>query len=219
MRHVRVRASAGGREAEVHPMFDILTNEPFVDRATALQWNVTDGELGILHYVEGDVATFESAVADVPQVIDHTVEPAGEGACYAYIHDELTGPARDLWTAVTDSGVVVVPPIVYHEDGTVTLSAFGPAAVIQGTIEAIEPPVEVTVEEVGGLAGIGPAAESRLSDRQRAALEAALEVGYYEIPREAGHEAVAAAIDCAPSTAAEHLRKAEARLVRSVLRG
>lgn len=218
MKHVRVTLTAAGREAEIHPVFGLLTDEPFVERATAMQWNVTDGELGILHYVEGDVAAFEAALDDVPEVIDYIVESAGEDACYAYIHDELTAMSRELWTTVAGSGVVVVPPIVYREDGTVSLSAFGPGSVIQRTVAAVEPPVEVTVEEVGGLSALGAAAETRLSNRQRAALEAGLDVGYYEVPREAGHEAVADAIDCAPSTAAEHLRKAEAKLVRSILR-
>jgi len=58
-----------------------------------------------------------------------------------------------------------------------------------------------------------------LSDRQREATDAALDLGYYEIPREADHRDVASALDCAPSTTAEHLRKAEAKLVESILDG
>lgn len=58
-----------------------------------------------------------------------------------------------------------------------------------------------------------------LSDRQREAVEAGLALGYYEVPREASHEDVAEAIDCAPSTAAEHRRKAEAKLLRSTVGG
>lgn len=218
MKHVRATLTADGREAEVHPMFALLTTASSVDRATALQWNVTDGQLGILHYVEGDVAAFEAAVADVEAVIDFTVEPAGEGACYAYIWDELTDPSRALFETVTRGGVVVVPPIRYRADGRVELSAFGPAAAIQRTVDAVEPPVEVTIEEIGGLSALPAAAETRLTDRQREALDAALACGYYEVPREASHEDVAAAIGCAPSTAAEHLRKAEAKLVRAALR-
>jgi predicted DNA binding protein len=53
-----------------------------------------------------------------------------------------------------------------------------------------------------------------LTDRQRAALDAAVEVGYYEVPREGSVADVAAALDCAHSTAGELLRKAEAAVVR-----
>lgn len=48
-------------------------------------------------------------------------------------------------------------------------------------------------------------------------LRAALEAGYYAVPREASRADVAAALGCAPSTASEHLRKAERRLVRTFL--
>nr|WP_284011073.1 helix-turn-helix domain-containing protein [Halomicroarcula sp. YJ-61-S] len=39
------------------------------------------------------------------------------------------------------------------------------------------------------------------------------------MPRTATHEAVADALDCAPSTAAEHLRKAESRVLHALFDG
>mgnify|MGYP002276742734 CR=1 FL=1 len=60
---------------------------------------------------------------------------------------------------------------------------------------------------------------ARLTDRQREAVEAGLDLGYYDVPRTTDHEAVADALGCAPSTAAEHLRKAESKLLRAVVRG
>jgi predicted DNA binding protein len=115
-------------------------------------------------------------------------------------------------------GVVVVPPIVYREDGTVALTAFGPSAEVQAAFDSTPPSVDVEVEAVGGLAGLAPAVETRLSDRQREALEAGPALGYYEVPREATGADVATALECAPGTAAEHLRTAEATLVRSLFR-
>ena len=217
MKHVRVRITADGREAEIHPMYDVLANAPFVERATAMQVNFTGEELGILHYVEVDIAAFVAAAAEVDAVVDYELEPAGDGAFYAYVHDETTGDLRAMFDPLTDSALVIVPPIIYHEDGTVTLSVFGPDAVIQDAFDAIGPPVRVEIEEVGGLGALAALAETRLSARQREAAAAALDLGYYAVPREASHEDVADAIGCAPSTAAEHLRKAESKLLRSVL--
>jgi predicted DNA binding protein len=54
-----------------------------------------------------------------------------------------------------------------------------------------------------------------LADRQAELVEIALELGYYAVPRTASHEDVAGAAGCVPSTASEHLRKAEATLVRA----
>ena len=44
-----------------------------------------------------------------------------------------------------------------------------------------------------------------------------LDLGYYDQPHEAPHEAIAETLDCAPSTASNHLQKAEAGLVRAVI--
>jgi predicted DNA binding protein len=217
MKHVRLELSAGGREADIHPMFDVLMNAPFVERATALQWNWAGETLGILHYVVGDIDAYDAAAADIEEVIDYELEPAGDDAFYAYVFDELTPTSRAMFEPVSYRGLVVVPPIVYHEDGRVSMSAFGPAAVIQRAIEAVPDPMDATVRAVGGLTGLPQVTESYLSERQQAALEAALELGYYAIPREADQKDVAAALSCAPSTAAEHLRKGERKVIRSVI--
>ncbi|MFD1512871.1 helix-turn-helix domain-containing protein [Halomarina rubra] len=217
MKHVRVAITAHGEEGAVHPTYDVLTNAPFVERATALQWNVTGDTLGILHHVEGDVDAFDEAIGAIDPVVDYELEPAGEGAFYAYVVDSLTAASRGLFGAFAGEGVVVVPPIVYHADGRVTLSVFGPGERLRETVAAIDPPVEVDVEEVGGLTHVPPSGETRLSERQREALAAGLALGYYDVPREASVEDVATALSCAPSTAAEHLRKAEATAVRAIL--
>jgi len=215
MKHVRVTITADGREAEIHPMYDVMANAPFVDRATALQWNFTGDALGILHYVEGDADALRTAMDGIPEVLGYDVEPAGPEACYAYVRDATTESLREMFGPLTHGGIVVVPPIVYQEDGRVVLSLFGPDEEIQAGVDRVPDLVDIEIESVSGLSAVPSAAEARLSDRQREAVEAALELGYYEIPRTCSHEDVADALDCAPSTAAEHLRKAESAVIEA----
>ncbi|WP_135363744.1 helix-turn-helix domain-containing protein [Halosimplex halophilum] len=219
MKRLRVSITADGREAEIHPMYGVLTRAPFVERATALQWNFTGDALGILHYVEGDADAFAAAADDIDVVVGYDIERAGDDAFYAYVRDATTDSLVDLFGPISRGGLVVVPPIVYRPDGTVRLTIFGPEAELQAAMGEIPDPVEVTVEAVGSLAGSRVAPTARLTDRQREAAEAALDLGYYDVPRTGDHEAVAEALGCAPSTAAEHLRKAESKLLRAVLRG
>ncbi|WP_123533551.1 helix-turn-helix domain-containing protein [Halosimplex salinum] len=218
MKRVRVRITANGREGDIHPMYGVMTNASFVERGTALQWNFTGDALGILHYVEGDADAFAAAAEEFDVVVGYDIEPAGEGSFYAYVRDATTEPLRDMFGPITSGGLVVVPPIVYGADGDVTLSIFGPEAEIQAAVEQVPDPVDVTVEAVGGLAASRAAPTARLTDRQREAVDAALDLGYYDVPRTASHEAVADVLDCAPSTAAEHLRKAESTLLHGVMR-
>jgi hypothetical protein len=53
----------------------------------------------------------------------------------------------------------------------------------------------------------------QLTDRQRHALQVAYEEGYYEVPRNASTEDVAAEVGIDPSTVAEHLQRAERNLL------
>lgn len=217
MKHVRVRITARGKEDDIHPMYGVLTGAPFVERATAIQWNYTGDALGILHFVVGDADAFERALQDVPEVVGYDLLRTDRGF-YAYVRDATTTALGELFEPVTHGGLVAVPPIRYREDGTVSFSLFGPDAELQAAIDAVPDPVEVCIEAVGGLAGAA-AAETRLSGRQREALETGLSLGYYDVPRRCSGADVAEAMECAPSTAAEHLRRGEASLVRSVLDG
>ncbi|WP_318566935.1 helix-turn-helix domain-containing protein [Salinigranum marinum] len=61
--------------------------------------------------------------------------------------------------------------------------------------------------------------ETLLSDRQTEVVTLALTEGYYEWPRAADAETLAAELDIAHSTFLEHLRKAEAQLLASALEG
>ncbi|MFB6184707.1 MAG: bacterio-opsin activator domain-containing protein [Haloarculaceae archaeon] len=57
----------------------------------------------------------------------------------------------------------------------------------------------------------------QLTERQRAALETAFYAGFFEWPRETTGEDVAASLDIAPSTFAQHLRKAERKVVAELV--
>ena len=77
------------------------------------------------------------------------------------------------------------------------------------------------LREIGSvhLAQLTPyrASEGLLSDRQAEVVETALEGGYYEWPREADAETLAAELDISHTTFLEHLRKAERTLLRNAL--
>ncbi|MFT4891461.1 MAG: putative DNA binding protein [Halobacteriales archaeon] len=215
MKHIRVRITASGRADEIHPMYGVLTGAPFVERATAVQWNYTGDALGILHYVVGDADALERAMQEIPEVVGYDMERIDARSCYVYVRDATTDSLQEMFSPIASGGLIVVPPIEYHPDGTVVFSMFGPDDEVQDAIEGISGPFDVTIEAVGGLAGTTAAIEAHLSDRQRDVVETAVELGYYDVPRSASQEDIAAELDCAASTIAEHLRKSEARILRA----
>lgn len=58
-----------------------------------------------------------------------------------------------------------------------------------------------------------------LTERQREILRTAYGMGYYEVPREATTDDIAAAVDLDPSTVTEHLQRAEHNLLTQIFRG
>lgn len=215
VKHVRLQIRAP--EGALHPVFDMLTGADYVDAVSGLHWNVVDDRLGILHYVKGEIEPYLAELESIPAVLDHDVAQITDDRFYVYHQCEIHGGERDIFETFNRGSLLLVPPIEFGDDGTATFSLFGDGAEIQAAIEGIPAPIDVEVNEVGGMAGTPQVGTATLSDRQREAAEAALSLGYYEIPREASQEDVAAAIDCAPSTAAEHLRKAEAKVLQSTL--
>ncbi|WP_158058572.1 helix-turn-helix domain-containing protein [Halorussus halophilus] len=215
MRHVRLTVTPVGPESEVPTMYRVLSSAPYLDRVVGLHWNVSGDRLGLMVYAEGDVETFRAELREVAEVLDFEVVSAGEDRTYAYLQNELNEVSSQLFGTFTRGSLLVLPPLNYNGDGSVTLSVFGPIEEIQAAVEEVPSPFEVTIGEVSGMGATPSLAETLLSPRQREAVEVALEVGYYDIPREGDYEAIAAEMGCAPSTAAEHLRKAESKVLRA----
>ncbi|QLD87016.1 helix-turn-helix domain-containing protein [Natronomonas halophila] len=65
--------------------------------------------------------------------------------------------------------------------------------------------------------GFGPTPANGLTDRQREALAAAHEMGYFEVPRRSSLGDVADALDISASSLSERLRRAQSSLVESAL--
>jgi len=94
-----------------------------------------------------------------------------------------------------------------------SLSLTGSQDAISGVIEAYEGAgVSPNLERLGDYEGeAGPMDD--LTDRQREVIETAYDLGYFAVPREASTEDVADEIGVDPSTAAEHLQRAERNLL------
>lgn len=216
MKHVRLELNAGGREAEIHPMYDLLANAAFVDQAKTTHWNHSGDNLGIMHYVHGDAERFAGRLADIDDVKRYEITDVTANTFYAYLMCDLTGPARRMFGALTQGRLVVHHPIEWTKDGSSFVSVVGTSAEIQAAVEDIPEPVSVTIHQIGGIEQTTDAVKGILSDRQREAVKRALAVGYYATPREATLEDVAETMGCARSTAAEHLRKSEAKVLNAL---
>lgn len=210
MKHVRLRTRFP--ENTRNPVHQVLVERDDVGTVHLLTGGVRADQPAYLYYVEGDadalVAGLEGAAVDAFEVT--TVEDGH----HLHVRDDPGGVELAMRAAFTQGTLVPQLPIVYHADGTATAAVVGSLEDVSAAVEAA--PVEVDVEAVREYAGHGESGAA-LTGRQREVVVAAREAGYYEVPRTASQEDVAAGLDLAASTVAEHLRKAEARLVDAAL--
>ena len=166
----------------------------------------------VLLYLDGDLDHFERVLETTDIILEF-----GDGRGYAYTHSEPHPIEWKLFEIATDEGLLPVFPIQYHHDGSLSTRLVGPPERLQSAVAAIPEGVEASIEKVGEYTLGRPPIPPGLPRRQREALAVAFDRGYYDVPKSASRDDVAAALECAPSTASEHLQKAERSLVETFL--
>ncbi len=184
-----------------------------------LNWssNQNGGETA-LYAIDGDAETFRTRGAATPGIESIELSALDSGQTYALVElQPVETPLAQLSDrACSLPNLVIHRPIIYR-DGCIIAHVIGEPERLQTAIYQAEQAVSVRVDEIGTVRGDPVRSTASLSDRQREALAAAIELGYYDRPRRATHADVAEVLDCAPPTASEHLQKAEAKVVRATM--
>jgi predicted DNA binding protein len=218
MRSIQLRL--GLPEPYVHPMHAFVADTPGFRETRLRHWNPAVGERNTLvFFVDGDDSgSYIDALAEQPSILEYEVASEGSrrGFHLVVTEDQRAADAR-LTAAFLDTGVVIVPPIVYRADRCIDVSLVGAAGQLETALERLPDDIAVNVERIRPYDGRLTDPTAALSPRQREALRAAIACGYYANPRDATLEAVADELGCATGTAAEHLRKAEATVLRRVV--
>lgn len=197
----------------LHPMHQFVCESPAIDRETILERDAGGEVTTLLLHVAGDRQSYERTIEEVPQVEEWTTTAAEEGF-YVYVRTRLRTREQRYRQALDRDAVLVVPPVELRSDRTVRQTMIGHSDALAAAVEALPDTVEVELLRTGTY---DRSRGVRVSDRQREALAAAWDAGYYEVPREGDIETVAEELDCASSTASDLLRRAERRIVAATL--
>jgi hypothetical protein len=222
---LRIHHEAGS----LHPMHAFEMRHDDIDGAALLHWNaVLDGtkrssagsdsrrSVGtntMVFRVRGDPAPFRAKLDSREATVEYSLTDAEDGVFYCCVRDRVTDADRNYISAFARGTLVVVPPVVFNPDGTTDLTLVGTPADVDAAVEELPDGIRATVRSVGPYRRRAGPTTPRLTDRQREAVAAAVDCGYYDSPRAGTVEEVAATLGVAPGTAAEHLRKAEATVM------
>lgn len=178
-----------------------------------LAWGPTASVTSLAWYDAGrDVV---SSLLETVEFVETAQFVERDGGTYAFTTQERFALDPAVVALLERAQVAFLPPVVFEASGVARFEAVGEQAALSSFYEALGSELAVEIEQVEPF-GRQPVATG-LTDRQRTALAAAVEVGYYEIPRTGSVEAVASRLDCGASTAGELLRKAERTVVTDVV--
>ena len=210
-----LRLRLGLDEPTLHPMHAFVCRHEAFTRSHLLHWNASgDGTVSMIFNVEGErPEAYVDALESVESVVDSEVSVRAEGSFYVYVRDDLRDADRRLLATYRGESLVVVPPVTYRGDRSMALTLVGPAEAVQSAVSDTPEDVAVDVLSVRPYDAGSVDPLLRLTARQREAVDAAVDVGYYGARREGSVSGVAEVLGCSTATAAEHLRKAEAEIM------
>ncbi|WP_265108646.1 helix-turn-helix domain-containing protein [Halosolutus halophilus] len=197
----------------VHPMRRFVSDHDAFGDYRMVHGNFSGAdEHAFIFHVVGDPDVYETALTEFGGVESYDLTRTGDRSFSVYVRDVPDDVGSQLIDTFSQGSLVPLPPLEYRSDWSVRFSVAGESDDLKRSLAQIPDGIEPTVDGVGEYDG-GDAVIGALTARQREALRVARDLGYFDVPRSASVEDVAAELDCAPGTAAEHLRKAEATVM------
>ena len=201
-------------EESFHPIAGKLADDPAIHRKAIHSIKlVDDGTIALLGEVEGDLDRYRELVEESPEVITYTI--SGDESGYVYSQVEASEQTREVLQRSEAGEFIIQMPIEYTADG-------GRKFTVVGTEESL---LELSsMLDVGDaemeLVSTGPYVPNTagvfadLTDRQQEVLTVALDMGYYETPRDATLSDIATTLDVDHGTVGRHIRTIESKVFR-----
>jgi predicted DNA binding protein len=214
MRHVRFTAIPSPDFRP--PLFDLIAATDWVRETRLLDWNLVGERPAMLFVVMAARERFVAALEAVTEVVAYDTSALDADRFALHMTLELPSSLARLFDALTTGGLIVVKPVVYR-NGVVHGNGVGQPTDVQAALDSLPPGLDLSIESVRDFDVRREAPTATLSDRQLEAVQIAIELGYYESPRQATHTEIATELGCSSSTATEHLQKAERKLVTGAM--
>ena len=163
----------------------------------------------------GDVEELRQVLSESSEVFEFSISGDEDGffSYTRYAADDLT---RMLMKDRRESSYLIDMPVEHTDDGGLRVTYIGTEAAFTDVLSEQPEGLRLEVERTGPYTPTSRHVVSRLTERQREVLRAAVDIGYYQEPREATHDEIAAVTGLSETTVGEHLRKIEATVFSSL---
>ncbi|UOO97355.1 MULTISPECIES: helix-turn-helix domain-containing protein [Halococcus] len=204
-------------DGAIHPVDNAIIETPGVTREALVHINALANGTGVMLYrLRGDVTDLETRLDGHPELLSCAPVAIEGETFHFYVHVKPGQPAGRLMAVAQKYALMIIPPLSFIEGG-LQITIVGTHKMLQQALEELPEETHISVEQVGEYSPNSRNVLTLLTDRQLEVFETAVENGYYDIPRRATHEDIADGLGCAASTVDEHLRKAELRILTSLV--
>lgn len=215
MRFAQVRVSLQNQQHS--PIHTALTDTTASDTVRVRYGGFNeDGPRTYVCSVTGEITVLETRLDETDGIITQNIIHRRPGYALFYIVEELSDWEVWLQKLFSQDSLTMIPPVDLEKGRSFVFRIIGHSEDLQQAIADASERLPLDVERVGNYNQPDERITASLTSRQIEAVEAAIATGYYTIPRESTIEDVSAELDCAPSTASEHLQKAESALIQAV---
>ncbi len=217
MKYVRVTASP---DPELIPRaYSVVSESGPVTELRVLDWNLAaEAASTLLYAIDGDATEFQRAARETTGIDSIRLSKTEAATSFALLEARPSSIPffETMVTGVGRAGMILRRPLVYRNSRSHGL-VVGKPAPLQAMFDEMSDSIDFRVTSIGRFPSPADDPSTRLTNRQREVIETALEMGYYEQPREIAHEDIASELGCGVSTVTEHLHKAEDKLIRSAI--
>ncbi|AQL41949.1 hypothetical protein BV210_04115 [Halorientalis sp. IM1011] len=201
----------------IHPIERRIQQAPGIKNERILQMELLDdGTVTTMYELSGDREVIEFAAEYVPELITYQVSPM-QDRIITYAHLESNEMLTGLLELPHTYQIVPDFPIEFASNGGIKLTIVGDEDQIREAMDAVPDGISVELQKLGDYAPENERLLSRLTDRQREVAEIAVDMGYYDTPRQVTYDDIAEEVEVAPGTVGEILRKVESRLLNALL--
>lgn len=178
---------------------------------------LADGSVVLLGRLRGDLDEARRLLEEHADVFGYSISREDGRSGLVYVHARPPPEMKRFLKLPRTHEVFFDFPIGSTTDGRLEVVMIGESnSVLREALAAVPQELEVTVERIGSYPDPGEHVVSLLTDRQREVLDIALDLGYYEVPRQATHRDLAEQLELSTGTVGEHLQKIESKVFNAI---
>lgn len=192
-----------------HVFDEVVAPERDIERVAIHKMKLVDEEVGVVLYeLRGDVDRFRELMGKIAAGYDYQITEFDD-SIFFYSPFRVNDLLHRLMRITRDFELFRMPPMTFNDSGDLCSTYVGTEEVFEEAMASAPEEITVVLDRKIPYKPDAERAVAQLTQKQRAILEAAVEFGYYDVPRRATYKDIGEELDLSGATVGEHLRKAE----------